>query len=70
MSDKVSDHSNLKILTPKQMLQQLPKALAQVNGSNTSENVLNKSKQIIYSLYRAKETTKKVCHNIMNSIKI
>ena len=52
------------------MLQQIPKALAQVNGSNTSENVLNKSKQIIYSLYRAKETTKKVCHNIMNSIKI
>ena len=26
--DKVSDHPNLKILTPKQMLQRLPIALA------------------------------------------
>ena len=27
---KVSDHSNLKVLTPKQILQRLPLALAQV----------------------------------------
>ena len=41
------------------MLQRLPIALAQVKASNTSENLLNKIKQIIYSLYRAKEFTKK-----------
>ena len=29
---KVSDHSNLKILSPKQMLQRLPLALAQVKS--------------------------------------
>ena len=54
------DHSNLKILTPKQMLQRLPIVLAQVKAGRTSENLLNKIRQIIYSLYRAKEMTKKV----------
>ena len=33
-----SNHSNLKILTFKQMLQRLPIALAQVKACNTSEN--------------------------------
>ena len=57
---KVSDHSNLKMLSPKQMLQRLPIALAQVKAGNTSENLLNEIRQIIYSLYWAKEITKKV----------
>ena len=49
----------LKILTPKQMLQRLPIALTQVKAGNTSENLLNEMRQIIYPLYRAKEITKK-----------
>ena len=69
-SNKVSDRSNLKILTSKQMLQRLPIALAQVKAGNTSEDLLNEIRQIIYSLYRAKEITKKVYSNIMNSIKV
>ena len=60
----------LKILTPKQKLQRLPIALAQVKVGNTSENILNKIRQIIYFLYQAKEITKKVYNNIMNSIKV
>ena len=48
----------LKILTPKQMLQRLPIALAQVKAGNNSENVLNEMRQIIYSLYQSKEITK------------
>ena len=32
------------------MLQRLPIALAQVKASNTSENLLNKVRQIIYSI--------------------
>ena len=60
----------IKISTPKQMLQRLPIALAQVKARNTSENLLNEIRQIIYSLYRAKEITKKVYNNIMNSIKV
>ena len=51
------------------MLQSLPIALAQVKAGNTSENLLNEIRQIIYSLYRAKEVTEKV-YNIMNPIKI
>ena len=60
----------LKILTPKQILQRLPIALVQVKAGNTSENLLNKIRQIIYSLYRAEEITKKVYDNIMNPIKV
>ena len=60
----------LKILSPKQILQRLPIALAQVKVGNTSKNLLNKIRQIIYSLYREKESTKKVYNNIINSIKL
>ena len=49
--DKVFDRMRLKILSPKQMLQRLPIALAQVKASNTSENLLNEIRQIIYFLY-------------------
>ena len=42
--------TGLKILTPKQMLQRLPIALAQVKAGNNSGNLLNEIRQIIYSL--------------------
>ena len=58
----------LKILVPKQMLQRLPIALAQVKPGNNSENLLNEIRQIIYSLYQSKEITKKVYNNLMNSL--
>ena len=51
--------TGLKILTPKQMLQRLPIALAQVKAGNNSEKLLNEIRQIIYSLYQSKEITKK-----------
>ena len=41
-------------LTPKQMLQRLLIVLGQVKGGNTSENLLNKIRQIIHSLYQLK----------------
>ena len=50
------------------MLQRLPTAPAQVQAGNTSENLLNETCQIIYSLYREKELTKKVYNNIVNYI--
>ena len=58
----------LKILTPKQMLQRLPIALAQVKAGNNSEN-LNEIRQIVYSLYQSKQITKKVYNSIIKSIK-
>ena len=38
---KVSDHSNLNILSPKEMLQRSPIALPHVKAWNTSKNLLN-----------------------------
>ena len=59
-----------KISTLKQMLQGQPIALAQAKAGNTSENLLNEIRQIIYSLNRRKEITKKIYSNIMDSIKL
>ena len=58
----------LEILT-NQMLQRLPRVLAQVKAGNTSEILLNGTSQIIYSLYWEKEITIKVYNNIKYSIK-
>ena len=60
----------LKMLAPNQMLKRLQIALAQVKAGNNSEILLNEIRQIVYSLYRSKEITKKVCNNIINSIKV
>ena len=60
----------LKILTPKQLLQRLPTALAQVKAGNNSENLLNEIRQIVYSLYQSKEITKKVYNNMIESIQL
>ena len=58
----------LKILTPKQMLQRLPIALAQVKAGNNLESLLNEIRQIVYSLYQPKQITKRVCNHIIESI--
>ena len=65
---KATKGTGLKILTPKQMLQRLPIALAQVKGGNNSESLLNEIRQIVYFLYQSKQITKKVYNNIIKSI--
>ena len=67
---KTKYEERFKILTPKQMLQRLPIALAQVKAGNRSENLLNEIRPIIYSLYGKKQVPKKENNNIMNSIKL
>ena len=62
------NHSKFKILSPKQMLQRLPIALAQVKAGKNSENLLNEIRKIVYSLYQSKKFTKKVYNNIIKSI--
>ena len=62
------NHSKLEILTPKQMLQRLPVALAQAKAGNNSESLLNENRQIVYSLYQSKQITKKVYNNIIKLI--
>ena len=70
---KTKQEKGLKILTPKQMLQWLPVALAQVKASNNSQSLLNKIRQIVYSLYQSKKKKKKtkiVYNNIIKSIQL
>ena len=62
--------TGLKILTPKQMLERFPIALAQIKSGNNSERLLNEIRQIVYCLYQSKEITKKVYNNIIKSIKV
>ena len=60
--------TELKILTPRQMLQRLPIALAQVKAVNNSDNLLNEIKQIVCSLYQSKQITKRVYNHIIEFI--
>ena len=60
--------TGLKISKPKQMLQRLPIALAQVKAGNNSESLLNEIRQIVYSLYQSKPVTKKIYHHIIKPI--
>ena len=62
---KEQEGTGLKIFTPNQMPKRLPIALAQIKADNNSENLLNEIRQIVYSLYRSKEITKKVYNNII-----
>ena len=65
-----TEGKGLKILPPKQMLQRLPIALAQVKAGNNSESLLNEIRKIVYSLYQSKQITKKVYNNIIKSINV
>ena len=67
---KKTKGKGLKILTPKQILQRLPTALAQVKAGNNSESLLDEIRQIVYSLYKSKQITRKVYNNIVKSINI
>ena len=62
--------TGIKILSPKEMLQRLPIALAQVKVGNNSESLLNEISQIVYSLCQSKQVTKKytITSNPFNNI--
>ena len=69
-SEESQEGTGLVILTPNQMLKRSPIALAQIKASNNSKSLLNEIRQIVYSLYRSKEITKKVYNNIIQLIKV
>ena len=58
----------IKILTPNQMLNRLPIALAQLNSGNNSNKLKNEIRQLLYSLYRPQNMTKQVYNNLINYI--
>ena len=57
--NKTTKGRELTILTPKQMLQTLPIALAQVNADNNSENILNEIRKIVILCINQKKLLKK-----------
>ena len=67
---KTKQRKGLKILTPKQMLQRLPVAITQVKTVNNSKKLLNKIRQIVYSLYHSKKIIEKVYNSIIKSIQL
>ena len=61
-SEEPTKLTGRKIWTPKQLLQRLLIALAQVKASEI--------RQIVYSLYQSREITKKIYNNIIKSIQL
>ena len=65
-----NEDKEIKMLTPKQLLQKLLIGLAQVKVGNNSKNVINEIIQTVYSLHQTKEITNKVYSNIIKSIQL
>ena len=68
-SNGSSSGSGLKILTNKQMFTRLPILLAQIQAGNNSNKLKNEIRQILYSLYRSKVSTKTVYNNLIKVIR-
>ena len=67
--NKATKGTELKILTPKKMLQRLPITLAQVKAGNNSENLLNEIRKIVYSIVSIKRNLKKYTITELNQYK-
>ena len=68
--NKQQRSKGLKILNPKQILQRLPIALAQIKAGNKFENLLNEIRQVIYFLHWPNKIIKKLCNYIMNLVEL
>ena len=58
-----------KILTPEQMLQRLPIALAQVKAGNNSESLLMKSNKLLILCINQKKSPKKYTITLLSQYK-
>ena len=58
----------IKILTPNQMLNRLPIALAQLKAGNNSNKLKNEIRQLLYSLYCSKNITEQVYKSLIGII--
>ena len=58
----------IKILTPNQMLNRLPIALAQLQAGNNSNKLKNEIRQLLYSLHPSKNMTKQVYNELIKDI--
>ena len=62
------EEQGIKILTPKQMLNRLTTALAQLQARNNSSKLKNEIRQLLYSLYRSKKMTEQVYKSLIGII--
>ena len=58
----------LKILTPNEIINRLPIALAQLQAGNTSNKLKNEIRQLLYSLYRSKNITEQIYKSLISTI--
>ena len=58
----------IKILTPNQMLNRLPIALAQLQAGNNSNKLKNEIRRLLYSLYRSKTMTEQIYKSLIGII--
>ena len=58
----------MKMLTPNQMLNRLPIALAQLQAGNNSNKLKNEIKQLLYSLHRSKYITEQIYKKLVGII--
>ena len=58
----------IKLLTPNQMLNRLPIALAQLKAGNNSNKLKNEIRQLLYSLYRSKNMTEQIYKSLIGII--
>ena len=58
----------IKILTPNQMLNRLPIALAQLQAENNSNKLKSEIKQLLYSLYCSKNITEQIYKSLIGII--
>ena len=58
----------IKILTPNQMINRSPIALAQLQAGNNSNKLENEIRQLLYSLYRSKNITEQIYKSLIGII--
>ena len=58
----------IKILTPNQMLNRLPIALAQLQAGNNFNKLKNENRQLLYSLYCSKNVTEQIYQSLIGII--
>ena len=58
----------IKILTPNQMLNRLPIALAQLQAGNNSNKLKNEIRQLLYSIYCSKNMTEQIYKSLVGII--
>ena len=67
---KRTQGKGIRKLPSKQLLQRIAILYAQVQAQETSENIFNKIRQIFYSLYCAKQISKKVYNQVKDEYNI